>query len=46
MDKSIKVRFNEKDIDNLREIAESKGLKLSSFIRMKMLEILEEVNDG
>lgn len=40
MENKIQVRFDEKDIDELRELAESKGLKLSTLIRMTMLKVL------
>ena len=43
MNKKIMVAIQEEDKENLRSIAKSKGLVLSSFCRMVLLEKANEI---
>lgn len=45
MSKNFTLRFDEEQLNRLREIAKNKGLTLSALIRMKMLEELEVNNE-
>lgn len=42
MSKNFTLRFDEQQLNKLKQIAKNKGLTLSSLIRMKVLEELEE----